>query len=107
ALAIDAATPVASYRADLLEKNGERPPSTWQELLTMAEKGKMAVPAIPIDLLMNFYSFCLAHGKEPFLIREEVIDRETGLAALDSMRTLYSLADKKMFTCNPIAVAEL
>ena len=107
ALAIDAATPVASYRADLLEKNREHCPSTWEELLAMAKKGKVAVPAIPIDLLMSFYSFCLAHGKEPFLTREEVIDRETGLSALDSMKTLYSLVDRKMFACNPIAVAEL
>ena len=51
--------------------------------------------------------FCLAHGNEPFLNEEEVIDTETGLKALDSMKELYSLLDKKMFECNPIAIAEL
>ena len=107
ALAIDAATPVASYRADLMEKQGVAVPGTWEELLTLARKGKVAVPAIPIDLLMNFYTFCLAHGKEPFQTEEEVIDKETGLQALDTMKELYSLVDKRMFGYNPIAVAEI
>ncbi|HEY1022281.1 MAG TPA: extracellular solute-binding protein [Flavisolibacter sp.] len=106
ALAIDAATPAASYRADLLEKHGVPLPATWQDVLTLARKGKVAVPAIPIDLLMNFYTFCMAHGSEPFQSEEQVIDRETGLQALDTMREFYSLADKRMFGYNPIAVAE-
>ena len=107
ALAIDAATPAASYRADLFEKNHASVPITWNELIELAKKGKVAVPAIPIDLLMNFYMFCIAHGKEPFSNDEEVIDAETGLAALEAMQELYSLVDEKMFGYNPIAVAEV
>ncbi|MBL7738007.1 MAG: extracellular solute-binding protein [Chitinophagaceae bacterium] len=107
ALAIDAATPAASYRKDLLEKTGIGLPNTWEEVLTMARKGKVAVPAIPIDLLMNFYTFCIAQGKEPFSKENEIIDEHTGSAAMETMKELYSLVDKKMFTCNPIAVAEL
>src|SRR5690242_6722717 len=66
ALAIDAAAPAASYRADLFEKNRKTIPRTWKEVISLAKEGKVAVPAIPIDLLMNFYSFCIAHGREPF-----------------------------------------
>lgn len=106
ALAIDAATPVASYRADLLEKNGIPVPSSWEEVLQLAQEDRVAVPAIPIDLLMNFYMFCIAHGCEPFQSKEEVIDTDTGLQALDTMRSLYALVDREMFRCNPIAVAE-
>jgi multiple sugar transport system substrate-binding protein len=106
ALAIDAATPVASYRADLLEKNGIPVPSTWEEVLQLVQEDRVAVPAIPIDLLMNFYMFCIAHGREPFQSKEEVIDTDTGLQALDTMRGLYALVDREMFRCNPIAVAE-
>jgi multiple sugar transport system substrate-binding protein len=51
--------------------------------------------------------FCIAHGKEPFLNEEEVIDTDTGIAALQTMKELYSLLDKKMFGSNPIAVAEI
>ena len=107
ALAIDAATPAASYRPDLFEKNNSTLPDTWQGLLELARKGKVAVPAIPIDLLMNFYSFCIANGREPFLNKKEVVDSKTGIAALKMMQDLYSLVDKKMFALNPIGVAEL
>lgn len=106
ALAIDAATPAASYRADLLQQHDIAVPETWDDLIALAKKGKVAVPAIPIDLLMNFYTFCIAHGKTPFTSEEEVIDRETGLLALESMRELYSLVNPVMFKYNPIAVAE-
>src|SRR4030095_11800333 len=107
ALAIDAATPAASYRTDLLEKNNIDLPQTWEDVLALAKQGKVAVPAIPIDLLMNFYSFCIAYGKEPFQNLDEVIDEETGITAIETMKKLYSLIDKKMFSSNPIAVAEL
>jgi multiple sugar transport system substrate-binding protein len=107
ALAVDAATPVASYRPDLLEKNDAHVPGIWAEVISLAKRGKLAVPSIPIDLLMHFYMFCCAHGNDPFLIEEEVIDKETGLNALNSMKELWSLVDKKMFEYNPIAIAEL
>lgn len=103
ALAIDAATPVASYRADLLKSI----PQTWEEVLELAKGGKVAAPAIPIDLLMNFYTFCIAAGQTPFQREDEVIDDATGLEALHNMKQFYSLINPKFFQCNPIAVAEL
>ena len=107
ALAIDAATPAASYRKDLLDKYDTALPQTWEELIDLARTGKVAVPAIPIDLLMNFYTCCIAQGKEPFAEEEAVIDEATGIAAIRQMKELYRLVDRKLFTCNPIAVAEL
>jgi multiple sugar transport system substrate-binding protein len=107
ALAIDAATPAASYRADLLEKNKRLVPRSWTDVIELAREGKVAAPAIPIDLLMNFYSFCIAHGREPFMSNSEVIDDTTGILAIEAMKEFYSLLDKKLFGCNPIAVAEL
>ena len=107
ALAIDAATPAASYRKDLIENNHTRLPASWNELITLAQTGKVAVPAIPIDLLMNFYTFCIAHGEAPFQNDFEVVNRETAMAAIETMKELYTAVDKKMFNCNPIAVAEL
>ena len=103
ALAIDAATPAASYRKDLLIDV----PQTWNDVIDLAKDGKVAVPAIPIDLLMNFYTFCIAHGKEPFQTEDEVIDAATGIKAIETMKELYTVVDKKMFNRNPIAVAEL
>lgn len=106
ALAIDAATPAASCRPDLLEQAGRRIPQTWEEVLEIGRLGRLAVPAIPIDLLMNFYMFCIAHGCRPFQNKDEVIDEATGKAAIASMKELYSLVDEKMFRANPITVAE-
>lgn len=107
ALAIDAATPVASYRADLLERNGIAPPDDWEETLALARKGKVLIPGIPIDTLMMFYSFCIAHGKEPFLAPDQVIDKPTGIQALESMRELWSLCSPEIYQSNPIRVAGL
>jgi multiple sugar transport system substrate-binding protein len=107
ALAIDAATPAASYRPDLLEQNKVAIPQQWDELIDLAKQGKVAVPAIPIDLLMNFYSFCMVNGEEPFAGEEELVSYDAGEAAINTMKQLYSLVDRKMFSSNPVAVAEL
>jgi multiple sugar transport system substrate-binding protein len=107
ALAIDAATPAASYRADLLQQHGVAVPDTWDALMALAKDGKVAIPGIPIDILMNFYMFCIALGEEPFRQTNQVISKEIGVQALQTMRDLYSLIDKKLFSCNPIHVAEL
>ncbi len=64
ALAIDAATPVAGWRADLL--NESEIPRTWDELLALARRGLVTVPAIPIDSLMNLFMLANALGAEPF-----------------------------------------
>jgi multiple sugar transport system substrate-binding protein len=106
AFAIDAATPAASYRADLLARHQVHVPQTWEEVIALAKAGRVAVPAIPIDLLMNFYMFCIAHGKTPFQQQHQVIDEATGLQALETMYELYSLVDQQMFGHNPIQVAE-
>jgi len=106
ALAIDAATPAASCRMDLLQAAGRQAPDTWEEVLEIARLGRLALPGIPIDLLMNFYMFCIAHGSRPFQNDKEVVDTATGFLALNTMREIYSLVDPKMFGANPIAVAE-
>lgn len=106
ALAIDAATPVASYRMDLLKANVTDLPQTWDDVLQLAKDGKVAVPAIPIDTLMNFYMFCIAHGNEPFPSTTKVIDEDTGVAALKTMKQLFGDIHPSCFTKNPIGIAE-
>lgn len=106
ALAIDAATPVASYRADLFEQAGRKVPDTWEELIALAQEGKVAMAGIPVDLILNFFMFCIAVGEEPFRTDEEVVSKEKGIAALKHMRELWSLCDSEIFNYNPIAVAE-
>lgn len=102
ALPIDAATPVASYRQDLLP----HPPQEWAELLTLARTGRVVFAGIPIDMLMAFYMFCQAVGQQPFSGTNEVVNQLAGLEALELMRELTSFCNKALFNWNPIAVAE-
>ncbi len=47
ALAIDAATPVAAYREDLFDKLNLKIPQTWEDLVSLAQKGYVVILGIP------------------------------------------------------------
>ncbi|HET7102107.1 MAG TPA: extracellular solute-binding protein, partial [Terriglobia bacterium] len=106
ALAIDAATPVSAWRADLLANAKTGPPETWQELLALARRGLVAFPSIPVDSLMNFYIFCCALGEEPFTPDNVLIGAEAGSEALAMLRELVSLSPPEILSWNPIATYE-
>lgn len=106
ALAIDAATPVASYRADLLERYSLEQPRTWRDLLDLARQGRVIMPGIPIDTLMNFYMLCATQGEPPFVDDEWAVSDQMSLRALEQLRELASLCPKEVFDWNPIAVYE-
>lgn len=106
ALAVDAATPVSAYRPDLLERYDAQVPVAWDDLLALARRGLVALPAIPIDSLMNMYMLCLALGGELFATPEQVVPHDIGVAALDHLRELVGLCDPACLTRNPIATYE-
>ncbi len=106
ALAIDAATPVASYRPDLLERYELETPQTWQDLLSLARQGRVVMPGIPIDTLMNFYMLCATQGEAPFVDDEWAVSDDMSLQALGQLRELTSLCPQEIFNWNPIAVYE-
>lgn len=106
ALAIDAATPVSAYRPDRFERLGLALPETWDELLDLARRGLVALPAIPIDSLMHFYMLCRALGEEPFANGERVVAAEVGAAALEHLRELVGLCDPACLRRNPIGTYE-
>lgn len=103
ALAIDAATPVSSWRPDLLKK----PPQTWVDVLKLARSGRVAVPGVPVDALMNFYMLCLAEGEEPFLSPDTVVSTEVALVVLGRLARLHSLCSAECFEWNPIRIYEV
>jgi len=107
ALAIDAAAPVAFWRDDLLTPLGLAPPRTWEELLALARRGHVELPAAPVNCLMNFYALCLALGEEPFGTPDRVVSAEVGRAALARLRELLGLCDGGVWERNPIASHEL
>jgi multiple sugar transport system substrate-binding protein len=106
ALPIDAATPVAAARLDILEKQGLKVPQTYDDLLALAKKGLVAFAGIPVDSLMTFYSFCCSLGEDPFQSQEKVISVETGKKALQMHRQLAQLMDPANFNRNPIQIYE-
>lgn len=106
ALAIDAATPVASAREDLLEKFGFRIPATWEDLLTLAEASLVAIPSIPQDTLMNFYMLCSTLGENVCTSEKEVVSKAVGIKSLRMLRELSIHLDKRCFDWNPIQVYE-
>ncbi len=106
ALAIDAATPVAAYRPDLLERYGLAQPQTCDELVDLARAGRVIMPGIPIDTLMNFYMLCATQGEPPFVDDEWAASDAMCLQALEQLRELASHCPREIFDWNPIAVYE-
>jgi len=107
ALPTDTATPVSGARIDLLTRQHLTIPKTWSELLALARRGMVVVPAIPIDSLMHFYMLCIGLGEEPFQNRSAIVSDRTGRQALEMLRELILLCDPKCLSRNPIAIWEL
>jgi multiple sugar transport system substrate-binding protein len=107
ALAIDAAAPIAGWREDVLAAAGERVPATWEELLALARRGRVAFCGWPIDCLMYFYAFCVNEGETPFgPDKSRVVSEETGVAALRAIKELADACGPEGFQRNPIRTWE-
>ena len=104
ALAIDTATPVASWRPDLIAE-GDRPRS-WADLLKLARTGRVLIPGIPVDTLMNFYMVCSTLGEDVAQSAERMVSAEVGVRALGMLRVLAQSLDPLFFDLNPIRVYE-
>lgn len=106
ALPIDAATPVAASRPDLLQEKGLSLPQSFEDLLALADQGLVAFAGIPIDVLMNFYTLCCSLGEDPCQADDLVISNATGVKALKMYRELAMKIDPANFERNPIQVYE-
>ncbi|RZK40405.1 MAG: extracellular solute-binding protein [Pedobacter sp.] len=106
ALPIDAATPVAASRQDILEKNGLDLPKSFEDLLALADRGLVGFAGIPIDILMNFYTLCCSLGEDPCQHDDKVISIEVGIKALKMYRALAEKIDPANFHRNPIQIYE-
>jgi multiple sugar transport system substrate-binding protein len=104
ALAIDAAAPVAAFRSDLLTPN--KRPKTWDELIDLAKSGRVLLPGIPLDTLMNFYMLCSTLGEHVCQTRARVVAVEIGVRALQMLRELTTYIVPQFWQLNPIGVYE-
>ncbi len=106
ALPIDAATPVAASRHDMLQQRDLALPKTYAELLQLAQTGCVTMPGIPIDTLMNFYMMCGGLGEDPLENEEVVVSENIGVQALQMLKALTDCLDPEFFDWNPIQVYE-
>ena len=101
-LAIDAATPVAAYRPDKLD----RAPGRWNEVLELATDGQVGFALIPINALMTFFG--LARNLDIPLAGdpEQFIHPEDGIRVLEELRQIVALMNPRCLQLDPIGILE-
>jgi len=102
ALPIDAAAQVQAARPDLLGT----PPGSWDEVLRLAEAGRVLCPLRPPHSLMSFFTMTANLGAPCDPERDSFIDPQIGAQACELLQTLSSYMDERCFTMDPIAVLE-
>lgn len=99
-LAIDAATPVACYRPDLLEAA----PTRWDEVVGLARQGRVAFALVPINALMTFFGLLRnadhAVAEDP----ERLVARAAGTEVLERLREIVALMDPACLSLDPIGI---
>jgi multiple sugar transport system substrate-binding protein len=106
ALPIDAATPAASFRPDLLAEAGFAEPEHWSELLELARRGLARMPGFSADLFLNFMGLCASRGSQVAATAELLVERQIGIQCLEELRELASLMPSEIYEWNPIALYE-
>ncbi len=102
ALAIDAATPVAAFRADRIDEA----PKSWGDVLALARAGQVAIALVPVNCLTNFFGFArnmdFAVAERP----DTLIARDEGRHVLELMRELVALVAPMCLSLDPIGVLD-
>ena len=106
AVPIDAATPTASYRPDLLAQRGVELPRTWLQVLDLARRGQVVMPGFHVDVFLNFLALAASRGSAVPASLEHLVDPEIGVRALEEFRQLATLMPPAVYEWNPISVYE-
>jgi multiple sugar transport system substrate-binding protein len=111
ALAIDAATPAASYRPDLLAKLGSTVPRRWDEVIELGKTAqragmRIAAPLGPVDSITVFLTLADNLGGEPFSTTSRVVTREVGRAVMHAMQVLVAQCSPDVFNLTPITMMD-
>tara|TARA_Y100000748_G_scaffold298723_1_gene294455 strand:+ start:51 stop:1199 length:1149 start_codon:yes stop_codon:yes gene_type:complete len=98
ALAIDAATPVAAYRPDLLDNI----PSNINDVILLAEKNKVLWPLNPVFCITYFNSIAANWGMPINIPEKHFIDKKIGIEILILMKKLTKLLPQECLKMDPI-----
>ncbi len=106
ALPVDAAAPIAGWRADLLARHDAAVPTRWEELIALARRGLVAVPAAAVDLQMHLFMFVLVTGESLCQHDDRIASDGAMQVALESLRELVAAAGTVHLERNPIRTWE-
>lgn len=104
ALPVDAATPVACHRPDLLPATDV--PRTWADLIALARGGRVIVPMFHVDLLLHLVMLAATEEPGVFTSPDRWASDATALLAMERLRELATLVSPACYDLNPIAVYE-
>lgn len=107
ALPIDMATPVPSWRPDLIDKNDLQLPVTWDDLIALADKGHAIMPAFGADLFLNWLMLLHALDAHPFESPDAIAEKEKAIEAMNLLKRLAEPMPHEIVNWNPIIIAEL
>ena len=99
---IDAAAQVQAWRPDLIPA----PLTRWDEVLTLARRGRVLCPMRPPHSLMSFYTTAANLGTPCNVERGPLIAPEAGAVAYELLAELAAHLDPVCFAMDPIAVLE-
>lgn len=106
AIPIDAATPTPSWRPDILEAKGIQIPTTFSEVVALADTGLARMPGFPADLFLNWSMLLEALQAKPFSSPDQIAEEATAFEAMDLLKRLAEKMPANIYSMNPIAMAE-
>ncbi len=107
ALPIDVATPVPSWRPDLMERNHAEVPVDWEGLVSLADKKLAVMPGFGADLFLNWLMLLHALDAKPFGNAEAIAKKRLGVEAMEMLKRLAEPMPEAILKWNPIMIAEL
>jgi multiple sugar transport system substrate-binding protein len=102
ALAIDAATPVAAWRPDLIDAA----PANWEAVIDLAKTGKVCFALIPINALMTFMGLAKNQGLGVAETPDVFVARADGQNVLEELCRIVGLMDERCLELDPIGIYE-
>ncbi|MDP6952035.1 MAG: carbohydrate ABC transporter substrate-binding protein, partial [Alphaproteobacteria bacterium] len=102
ALALDAATPVASFREDRMQS----PPEHWEQVLELAKTGRVGMPLRAPHALIALIWVAGNSGMEIAATPTQFIEPNEMQESLEVLKILTDLLDPSCFDMDPIAVYE-
>jgi len=102
ALAIDAACQTSAWRPDLIGQ----PPKTWDDVIELARVGSVLWPLCDVDAAASFMTLSASAGTPCATGGDRFVDRDVGLWALSTMRSVAAHSDPRCLADNPIATLE-